>query len=139
MAAQIWTDKAYRVMFTLLPKIEIDGSPIGPYFLWDRDGANRKKKYSGKQIDLIFDALLNQMLSIGAFSKKNPKSHRAVIQQYAWCMSTQDLSAKHLDKLPWINRMRFIAYAVGFLRMKDIIYMESLNFPENNSVHLQES
>jgi hypothetical protein len=91
---------------------------------------NVLRRFNTKEIEQIIKILHETLIDKNLFKDKKPKSWCAIGQQLAWVLTEQSFLNFPNNKIASIQQKRLIAYSTGWMRMQDIIFLESLNFPK---------
>lgn len=121
MAATVWSNAAKRMVFEILPDIEVNGKKVG-YFSQDWSGGQpRPSQFTRQEAEEgIYPKLLAALIKRKAFPNKEPKSSAAV----ALLVQHAVYPANHPGYRKLRHSLRFAAYHAGFMEMRDIVRLE---------------
>ena len=131
MTEKMWNVATRGAMFKMLRRIEINGKRVGMYYVSFKKGCDR---FSKEEKDQILEMLYEKMIADGYLDRERSKSSSGLKTQLVLCLGYGaaktdtfiDGQYKKGFNPNHTNQLRMIAYAAGWMRMIDIIELETL-------------
>lgn len=122
MAAIIWTGKALKGLFRLLPDIEVNGKQVGVY---TRRSHIKPIHFTKEEWEEVFVVLYNKMQKLKLFGTNPAKSAKAlhVIVEHCCKLAKTERTNMVFRKLR--HKVRMAAYYEGWITMTDIVWIEA--------------